>query len=85
MIELRCDLLPGATDDSGVHPLVFETVDSRRELLYGRNKSRVSSRISEPIISIADEYRSRRSRDSVTINSAKMRTRSPSVAAFASF
>lgn len=85
MIELLCDLLPGPVDESGVQPLVRDTVDSRRELLYGRKRSRVSSKISEPMPSIAEAYLSLRIRDSVTMNSANIRTRSPSVAAAASF
>ena len=78
-----CDL--GPVDDSGVQALEREVVDSLRGLLYGRNRSRVSSRISEPIASIALAYLSRLIRDSVTIKSANIRTRSLSVVAEASF
>lgn len=51
----------------------------------GRNKSRVRSRISEPIAPMADEYLSRRILDSLTMKSANMRTRSASLIASASF
>ena len=44
----------------------------------GRNRSRVKSKISEPMAPIADAYRSRRTRDSFTTNSANKRTRSAS-------
>jgi hypothetical protein len=53
----------------------------RCDLEYGRNKSRVSSNISEPIASMADAYFSRLIRDSLTIKSANMRTRSSSFSA----
>lgn len=85
MTDDLCDLISRPVDDSGVHPLVRDTVDSRRELLYGRKRSRVSSRISDPMESMAEAYLSLRIRDSDTIKSANMRTRSPSVAAAASF
>jgi len=51
----------------------------------GRNKSRVKSRISEPIAPIAAPYRSRRILDSITKNSANKRTLSASLVADASF
>lgn len=56
----------------------WEVFDSRRELAAGRNRSRVRSKISDPIAPIAVEYRSLRILDSLTIKSAKRRTRSAS-------
>ncbi len=72
-------------DDSGVQPLERDTFDSLRGLLNGLKRSRVNSRISDPISSIAVAYLSRRKRDSVTMKSANIRTRSLSVDAAASF
>ncbi len=46
---------------------------------YGRNRSLVNSKISDPMPSMAPEYLSRLILDSDTINSAKRRTRSSSV------
>lgn len=70
-------------DDSGVQALERERSDSLR-LLGGRKRSRVSSRISEPMASMAEAYFSRRRRDSVTMKSAKIRTRSVSLDAASS-
>lgn len=56
----------------------WDVFDSRRELVTGRNRSLVRSKISDPIAPIAVEYRSRRILDSLTIKSAKRRTRSAS-------
>jgi hypothetical protein len=83
-IEPRCDL---GSDDCGVSstvPLVTEFVDSRLAGI-GRNRSRVRSRISDPIAPMAAPYRSRRILDSLTKNSANNRTRSASFGAVASF
>lgn len=80
-IEPRCDLL--GNDDCGVHSLPCEVVDSRR-LTMGRNRSRVKSNISEPMAPMAAEYRSLLILDSLTMKSAKRRTRSASSAAAAS-
>lgn len=81
-MEPRCE---GGAEVCGVHSLDREFVESLRELLYGKNRSRVNSSNSEPINPIASEYLSRRNRDSETMNSANNLTRSPSVAAAASF
>lgn len=80
--EALCDC--GSTDDWGVYSPVLEMVESLRGRLLGRNKSRVSSRISEPMASIAKAYLSLRILDSLTMNSAKIRTLSVSVVALAS-
>ena len=61
-------------------PLVAELVDSRLAAM-GRKRSRVKSRISEPMAPIAAPYRSLRILDSPTKNSANSRTRSASLAA----
>ena len=62
----------------------WEVIDSRRTEFIGRNRSRLKSKISDPIAPMAEEYLSRRILDSVTIKSEKRRTRSASVAADAS-
>jgi hypothetical protein len=75
----------GPVDDSGVHSLDGDAkLVSLSALVYGRKRSRVSSKISDPIASIALAYLSLLIRDSETKNSANMRTRSESVAAVAS-
>ena len=61
-----------------------ELNELRFDVVYGRNRSLVNSRTSEPIESMAAVYSSRRMRDSDTMKSAKRRMRSSSVAAAAS-
>ena len=79
--EPRCERV--GSDDSGVHSS-WEVVDVRLVVIMGRNRSRVRSNISDPMAPIADEYLSRRIRDSFTMKSANKRTRSESVVAVAS-
>lgn len=74
----------GPEDDAGVHSPSCDMADSRLGAAIGRNKSRVRSKISEPMAPMAEEYLSRRILDSLTIRSANMRTRSASVGAAAS-
>lgn len=64
---------------------MFGVADLRPELPYERHKSLVKSIISPAIASKAPEYRSRRSRDSVTMNSANSSSLSWSVSAAISF
>jgi hypothetical protein len=88
MIEPLWDRIPGdlgPADELGVQALDWDVLDSLRGVLYGRKRSRVNSRISDPIASIAPAYLSLRRRDSVTINSANIRTRSSLLVAAASF
>lgn len=79
-IELRCDLV---SDIGGANSLVCDVLESRL-VRMGRNKSRVKSKISEPMAPIAELYLSRRILDSLTKNSANILTRSASEAAVAS-
>lgn len=79
--EPRCERV--GSDDCGVHSS-WEVVDVRLVVIIGWNRSRDRSKISEPMAPIADEYLSRRIRDSFTMKSANKRTRSASVPAVAS-
>lgn len=65
--------------------LAYEFAGFLCESEYGLKRSRVNSNNSEPMASIADAYRSRRIRDSDTMNSANRRMRSSSLDAEASF
>lgn len=76
-LEPRCTLGSGVKSAGLV-------VDSRLAMVMGRKRSRVRSKISEPMAPMAPEYRSLRILDSLTKNSAKSRTRSASSAALAS-
>jgi hypothetical protein len=73
------------SDSFDARRLVRLFINSLSARLNGLNKSLVNSNISEPMAEIAEAYFSLRNRDSETINSAKMRTRSSSVSAAASF
>lgn len=75
----------GPSEEAGVHspcevPRAWPVV----AISIGRNKSRVKSKISEPIAPMAVEYLSRRILDSLTMKSANRRTRSASMEAAAS-
>ena len=81
--EFRCDDL-GSGVCGAAHSLICEAPESRLGGCMGRNRSLVRSKISEPIAPMAAEYLSRRSRDSLTMKSAKSLTRSASDLADAS-
>lgn len=71
--------------ESGVYSSGEATADARLSVTIGLNRSLVKSKISDPIAPIAVAYLSRRTRDSLTMKSAKRRTRSASVVAAASW
>lgn len=76
--ELICPL------DCGVHSPPLHDVPDSLLASIGRNRSRVRSNISDPMVVMAAPYRSRRIRDSLTMKSANIRTLSASVSAAAS-
>lgn len=69
--------------EAGVH-CSCDVAESRLEGAMGRNRSRVRSKVSEPMALMAAEYLSRRILDSLTKKSANNRTLSASLDAAAS-